>query len=266
MIPPALSGLIAILIYLSSSLWQWLFMSQGRQVHKGGLRSLALLALVAHGLSTFPLVHTPAGVNLGFFQVSSLMFWVMCVVLLVSSLKLPVENLFALLFPLSALSVACSLLLHSAYTPEAHITLQIGWHILISILAYSLLSIAAFQALALGWQDHLLRSRHFQGLLRVLPPLQTMEALLFEMLWAGTTLLTLSLGTGFLFFEDIRGQHLSHKMAFSSMAWLIYVILLWGRHTRGWHGRKAIHWTLGGFVALMLAYFGSKFVLELILA
>lgn len=86
------------------------------------------------------------------------------------------------------------------------------------------------------------------------------------MLWAGTVLLTLSLATGFLFFDNIREQHLAHKMAFSTLAWLIYGILLWGRVRLGWRGRKAIHWTLGGFVALLLAYFGSKFVLELILA
>jgi len=99
-----------------------------------------------------------------------------------------------------------------------------------------------------------------------LPPLQTMEALLFEMLWAGTVLLGLSIITGLLFFEDLRSQHLIHKMFFSLIALLVYCTLLWGRHFHGWRGKKAIRWTLGGFVALMLAYFGTKLVLELILA
>jgi len=241
-------------------------LAQGQQVNKTVLLTLAFLAVSLHGYSVFHIIQTAAGINLGFFQVSSLIFWVMCMVVVVSSLRIPVENLFAFLFPLSAISIFNSFYFHSSFVPENHISTEIGWHILLSILAYSILSIAAIQALALALQDRLLHEKKFQGVLNTLPPLQTMEALLFEMLWAGTLLLTLSLGTGFLFFDNIRAQHLSHKMAFSSMAWLTYVILLWGRTTQGWRGRKAINWTLGGFVALMLAYFGSKFVLEFILA
>jgi ABC-type uncharacterized transport system permease subunit len=261
-----ITGFSAFAIYIASSAWQGRSLAQGRQVNKTVLRLLATLAICLHGYSVLHIVHTAAGINLGFFQVSSLIFWVMCTVVVVSSFRIPVENLFAFLFPLSAISIFNSFYFHSSFVPENHISTEIGWHILLSILAYSLLSIAAIQALALSLQDRLLRERKFQGVLNTLPPLQTMEALLFQMLWAGTLLLTLSLCTGFLFFDNIRAQHLSHKMAFSSIAWLSYVILLWGRSTQGWRGRKAIHWTLGGFVALMLAYFGSKFVLEFILA
>lgn len=241
-------------------------LAQGRQVNKTALLILAAVAVSLHGYSVLHIVQTPAGINLGFFPVSSLIFWVMCTVVVASSFRIPVENLFAFLFPLSAISIFNSFYFHSSFVPENNISTQIGWHILLSILAYSILAIAAIQALALSLQDKLLRERKFQGVLNTLPPLQTMEALLFEMLWAGTLLLTLSLGTGFLFFDNIREQHLSHKMAFASLAWLTYVILLYGRTTRGWRGRKAIHWTLGGFLALMLAYFGSKFVLEFLLA
>ena len=264
--PTHLSGFSALFLYTACALWQGRALARGQAVHKNLLLTIAALAIALHGYSVLQVIQTEAGINLGFFAVSSLIFWVMSTVLVVSSLRIPVENLFAFLFPLSAISIFNSFYFHSHFVPENSISTRIGWHILLSILAYSILSIAALQALALALQDKLLRERKFQGLLNTLPPLQTMEALLFEMLWAGTLLLTLSLGTGFLFFDNIRAQHLSHKMAFSSMAWLTYVILLWGRTTQGWRGRKAIHWTLGGFVALMLAYFGSKFVLEFILA
>jgi len=262
----AFAGLAAILLYVASGLWQTRAILRGVQVNSTLLLAAGFTAVLVHGIHVLGLIHTTEGIQLGFFQVSSLIFWVICTVLVVSSLQLPVQNLFALLFPLSALGILCSILFQSRFVPEQHISLQIGWHILLSILAYSVLTIATVQALALALQDNLLRKKHFQGPLRVLPPLQTMEALLFEMLWAGTVLLTLSLVTGFLFFENIREQHLSHKMAFSTLAWLIYAILLWGRAREGWRGRKAIHWTLGGFAALMLAYFGSKFVLELLLS
>lgn len=241
-------------------------MRKGQQVNTTMLMALGFAAVLLHGISVLGLIHTPEGINLGFFRVASLILWVVCAVLVVSGLRLPLQNLFAFHFPLSALSIGGSLFLQSAFVPEKQIPLQIGWHILLSILAYSLLTLAAVQAVALSWQDRLLRRKQFQGLLRTLPPLQTMEALLFEMLWAGTVLLTLSLASGFLFFDNIQEQHLAHKMAFSTLAWLIYGTLLWGRARLGWRGRRAVHWTLGGFVALLLAYFGSKFVLELILA
>ena len=144
-------------------------------------------------------------------------------------------------------------------------SLPIGAHIFFSIVAYSLLTIAAFQAIFIALQNWRLRHRHLGSWLQIVPPLQTMEALLFEVLWAGFGLLTLSLITGFLFFEDFFAQHLIHKTVFTLLAWLFYGILLWGRHIKGWRGNTAIRWTLVGFSAMVLGYWGSKFVLEVIL-
>ena len=92
-----------------------------------------------------------------------------------------------------------------------------------------------------------------------------METLLFELIWAGEILLTLSLVSGFLFFDDLFAQQLVHKVTFSIVAWAVYAILLWGRHNRGWRGNKAIRWTWAGFIAILLGYIGSKIVLEFIL-
>ena len=117
----------------------------------------------------------------------------------------------------------------------------------------------------LAIQDRHLHNRQPGGFIRALPPLQVMEALLFQMIGVGYVLLTLALLTGILFLEDIFAQHLVHKTVLSIIAWLVFGILLWGRWHFGWRGRVAIRWTIGGFIFLMLAYFGSKFVLELIL-
>ena len=92
-----------------------------------------------------------------------------------------------------------------------------------------------------------------------------MESLLFQMIATGFALLTLALVTGFLFLEDIFAQHLVHKTTLSIIAWFVFGILLWGRWRFGWRGQTALRWTIGGFIFLMLAYFGSKFVLELVL-
>jgi len=117
----------------------------------------------------------------------------------------------------------------------------------------------------LAIQDYHLRNRHPGGFIRSLPPLQTMEALLFEMILAGFILLTMALLTGFTFLEDMFAQHLAHKTILSIIAWLVFGTLLWGRFRSGWRGQKALIWTLAGFLVLMLAYFGSKFVVEMVL-
>jgi ABC-type uncharacterized transport system permease subunit len=138
-------------------------------------------------------------------------------------------------------------------------------HILISLIAYSMLTIAAVQAVVLAVQDRQLHNHRPGGMMRALPPLQWMEHLLFQLIAVGFVLLTLALGTGFVFLQDIFAQHLVHKTVLSIAAWLVFAVLLWGRARFGWRGRTAIRWTLGGFFALMLAYFGSKLVLELVL-
>ncbi len=92
-----------------------------------------------------------------------------------------------------------------------------------------------------------------------------MESLLFHVIWAGQITLTVSILSGFVFIQDMFAQSLVHKTALSIVAWLIYSVLLFGRHQQGWRGSYAIRWTLAGFCTLMMAYFGSKLVIELIL-
>ena len=103
--------------------------------------------------------------------------------------------------------------------------------------------------------------------LQKLPPLLTMEALLFRIIWAGFILLTLTLASGVFFSEELFGKPapVNHKTVFGFISWLIFGALLVGRHVYGWRGRKAVRWTLAGFLALVLAYIGSRFVLEVIL-
>ncbi|MFL6611097.1 MAG: inner membrane protein YpjD, partial [Pseudomonas sp.] len=184
---------------------------------------------------------------------------------LVACSRIPVENLLVLLFPLGLATV-----LLAQFAPSGTVQIideepGILAHILLSILAYGLFTIAVFQALLLLVQDHQLKNKHPSGLIRNFPPLQTMESLLFGFLWAGWTLLSLSLISGWLFVENLFAQHLVHKTLLACLAWVVFSVLLWGRNRLGWRGHKAIRWTLAGFCLLMLAYFGSKLVREYIL-
>lgn len=226
---------------------------------------LGLVAVLGHSLLLYHLVVTPQGLNLSFFHVLSLTSWLASLLVLFSALKQPVENLGIVVLPFTAVAL---LLQSTNVGADSHVIISatgLKVHILISILSYSLLTLAALQALLLAVQNRHLRNRHPGGFVRALPPLETMEGLLFRMIGLGYILLSLSLLTGASYIEDIFAQHLVHKTVLSVAAWVVFAILLWGRWRFGWRGRIAIRWTLIGFIALMLAYFGSKLVLELIL-
>ncbi len=144
---------------------------------------------------------------------------------------------------------------------SAHITA----HIFSSVIAFGVLSIAAVYALFIDLIDRLLRQHSVNRLVQTLPALDKMEELLFLLIKVGVAVLTFSLVTGLVFVEDLFGQHLAHKTILSIFAWFIFTLLLWGRWKRGWRGQLAVRMTLAGIAILLLSYFGSKLVLEVIL-
>lgn len=264
----ALLAAAAILFYLAATaaIGLRLFRPDGHRLpsRNAGL-SLGFAGLILHSWLLWDGIFSHAALNLGFFNALSLTSWTVITLLLVSSLTKPVENLGIILLPVAALTV----LLDARFAEVSFLSTPSGWplkiHVLLSMLAYSLLTLASVQAILVAVQDHHLRHRQPGGFVRTLPPLETMESLLFEMISAGFVLLTFALLSGFAFLEDMFAQHLVHKTVLSTLGWLVFGGLLVGRFRYGWRGRTAIIWTLSGFVILVLAYFGSKAVLELIL-
>jgi len=233
-------------------------------LHKPLLVSLALIALLLHSHLLYKSLFLPGGLNLGVFNAFSLVSWLIIIMLILTMLRKPVESLGVALFPLAAFAILLELLIPSEHIVNIQGTWQLQAHIIISIAAYSLISLAMFQAIVLYIQDKHLRNHRPGGVIRSLPPLQSMEYLLFQLITFGYILLTIGLIIGGLFLENMFAKHLAHKTILSIIAWVIFSVLLWGRFRYGWRGRKAIQWTLGGFTMLMLAYFGSKMVLEII--
>lgn len=226
---------------------------------------IGAFALMLHGFILYQNIDILGGLNLGFYNALSLMSWTVSLLVLIAALSKPLENLAIVIFPLTALALGLEIIFPSSLVlPDNAPAGMMRMHVLLSIGAYSLLTIAAFQAAVLALQDYQISKKHPASIMR-LPPMQLMEDLLIQIIAIGFFLLSLSLATGLMFLDDIFAQHLVHKTVLSILAWLIFGTLLWGRWAWGWRGKKAIKWTLGGFVALMLAYFGSKFVLELIL-
>ncbi|MGR9106095.1 MAG: cytochrome C assembly family protein [Gammaproteobacteria bacterium] len=203
--------------------------------------------------------------NFSFMSTASLVILLIVLILFTTALGKPVEKLGIVIFPLAVIIQ----LLKVSLPGQAHIIGEVGIgmdvHILSSILAYSLLNIAAIQAVLLALQDRQLHRHGSNRFIASFPPLQSMESLLFQMIGAGLILLTISLASGLLFVQDLFAQHLAHKTILSIFAWILFSMLLIGRIVFGWRGQTAIRWTLGGFISLMLAYFGSKLVLEIFL-
>ena len=222
-------------------------------------------ALLLHGTVLYLNLYTRLGLNFSFFNAVSFAAWVICLLYLLAALSRPVESLGMVLMPLAAVTLLLEYFFPGVRLLPPHTDWELRAHVILSILAYSVLTMAAVQAILLAIQDRHLRSHHPGGFIRALPPLQTMEGLMFEMITIGFVLLTLALASGFLFLEDMFAQHLVHKTLLSLLAWVIFAVLLWGRYRFGWRGRTAIRWTMSGFVILALAYFGSKAVVELIL-
>lgn len=256
-------GLLAILSYALASL---LILKEilGTAAHNRSLK-FAWTGVTLHALYTCSTIQNLGGFNFSFFSTASLTAFVISMLLLFAALDKPVAKLGVLIFPIAAamlifdISYPAKPHTLSSYTPSMSI------HILCSILAFSLLNIAALQAILLALQDQQLRHHSPKRFMLALPPLQAMESLLFQMIATGLVFLTASLISGFFFIEDLFAQHLVHKTVLSILAWVIFSALLFGRVRYGWRGQSAIQWTLIGFTFLLLAYFGSKMVLELIL-
>lgn len=231
-------------------------------------RVLGIIAagMVVHAFSVYNDLMQEQTLALGFFNVISLFFFVINLLVLLSCLKRPLHNLFIFLMPLSIVGMLVSHAFDAPMHGDIELSAGMVAHILLSILAYSLLTIATIQALLLGYQSKQLKQKHFQAVRGIMPPLQTMESLLFDIVLVGFLLLTFSILTGVIYIDDIFEQHLSHKTVFSVISWIIYALLLAGHRVYGLRGAAAIRWVLGGFAALMLAYFGSKLVIEVILA
>ncbi len=262
-----ITGLITSSLYLLVTFWLIYNLFKARVIQdepNKSILALGFLAMFLHAIILFSDTITANGLNPSFVNSFSLVSWLVVLLYLVAQLRKPVETLGVLVFPTACLAVFLQLF----WPANSHLqnqSFELQVHILLSLLAYGLLAIAAAQSILLLIQTHYLKSKRPGGFIRSLPALQSMETLLFQMIQVGFVLLTLALLSGLIFLDNIFAQHLVHKTVLSIIAWLLFAILLWGRWHFGWRGKKAINFTLGGFIFLMLAYLGSKMVLEIIL-
>lgn len=262
---PTPFALAAALLYVIATVALWRSLQTRTGDRPLPALGCALAAALAHAVALAGAIHTDAGFALDLLRTGSILAWEAGALTALAALRLPVAALGVVSFPVGALGAAALLV---DIAPPRHIVFA-AWaleaHVVLSLLAYGVLMLAAGQALLLWYQERRLRARDVQGLLGLLPPLSVMEDLLFHMIGWGIGLLTLALAAGAPSVVDLQGQHLTHKVTLSLLAWLIFATLLWGRLRRNWRGPRAVAFTLVGFGTLALAYFGSRFVLEVLL-
>ena len=261
-------SLAAIIFYLLAavSLGKTLFQLEDdtRRRFRSRFFICGYLALLLHAVTLYQNIGIAGGLNLGFYNALSLMSWSVSLLIMLGALSRPLENLAVAIFPVTVVALVFEIIFQSSRILPDTAPAGLHIHVLLSVCAYSLLTVAAFQSVLLALQDRQITLKRPASIMR-LPPMQVMEDLLIKIIALGFFLLSLSLATGLMFVQNLLAQHLVHKTVLSILAWFIFGTLLWGHWTRGWRGKKAIRWTLGGFLSLVLAYFGSKFVLELIL-
>ncbi|MFT6236483.1 MAG: ABC-type uncharacterized transport system permease subunit [Cellvibrionaceae bacterium] len=240
-------------------------MKQNKALNTRNFFGLAVSAILMHCLGIYYATVMTAGLNLGIQNMPSIIFLSINIIVVISSLKKPLHNLLVFLFPLSIVFIIVAIIFRNLEPHLVAVNVAIGSHILLSIISYSLLTMASLQAALWSWQNHQLKNHRLGKIIKILPALQTMEALIFELVLAGVITLALGMAIGFTFIDNIFAQQLVHKTVLSLFGLFIFSVVLWGRYKLGWRGNTAGRWVIGGFCMLMLAYFGSKLVLEIIL-
>ena len=241
-----------------------------RGVARGGNERLqgaawpALAAVALHAAYHLAVAwRTPGGPDMHFFAALSLVSLGMAAMTALVGLQGRMAALGVVAFPLAAVLLLTYHL--NGHQPATPLDWRLQLHAWLALLAYATLAIAALLAMMLWAQERALRRREFHVWLRALPPLTELEDLLFRTIAVGFALLTATLLTGALFVEDFLGQRLVHKTVLSVLSWLVFGALLYGRWRYGWRGGKAVRWTLTAMALLLLSFFGSKFVIELVL-
>jgi ABC-type uncharacterized transport system permease subunit len=230
-------------------------------------RSAIAVALVIHAAGLYDALFAEVGMRFSFSFALSLMMWLAVLIYWLESFMARMEGMQPMVLPLAA---ACTAL--PVVFPQVHLVANASatgfkLHFLAAMLAYSFLTLSALHAIFMGFTESALHKRSLRHSLSSLPPLLTMEKLLFRMLMLGFILLTLTVGSGVFFSEELFGKPMTmdHKTLFAFASWGIFATLLVGRHAWGWRGKRALRWTLAGFALLILAYVGSRFVAEVIL-
>ena len=258
--------LIASMAYILVSIYLGWALATDRPIHKWGTLGVLLIGMLAHAMLLYPYIVTLYGLNFNLFNTLSLTSLFFLLFYGLFCLYRPIVSLGILAAPTAFIGITIGYLGRAPYQPLTNVSIGLEAHIILSLAAYCVLLMAAVQALFLRLQiRELKQSTIHRFWVNKLPSLQSMEALLFDMIMVGFVLLSIALGLGFIYVQDMMAQHIAHKTVFSVLSWLLFGVLLVGNWRAGWRGKQAANITIYAFILLAVGFVGSKFVLELLL-
>ncbi|HCT73337.1 MULTISPECIES: cytochrome C assembly family protein [Psychrobacter] len=261
-----LAFLLASLAYILVSVYLSWALTRDKPIHKGVSLGLLMVGMLAHAALLYPYVVTLYGLNFNLFNIVSLISLLFLFFYFLFCLYRPIVSLGILAAPTALVGLTVGYIGRAPYQPITNISIGLEAHILLSLAAYCVLLMAAVQALFLRLQIRELKHHSIHRFwVNKLPSLQSMESLLFDMLLVGFVLLSIALGIGFIYVEDLMAQHIVHKTVFSLLSWLLFGALLVGNWRAGWRGKRAANITIYAFILLAIGFVGSKFVLEMLL-
>jgi ABC-type uncharacterized transport system permease subunit len=278
MLPDAFYGLAHLVVaaaYLAIAPLTW------QALHRPGAaagapplaRWLMPFAVLGHALLLAHEMFAEGGLRFGFAHALSATFLTTALLLWVEGFFVSLGGLYVLVTPVAALASVLPALFHGAPLAAEQSAPALRVHLTAAMLAYTFFTIAALHALLMSSIDRFLHrpQRDASGLtsrlLAQMPSMLALESLLFRQIAVGFVLLTATVISGSIFSRELFGRPLrfDHMTVFAIASWIVFAGLLAGRHFFGWRGRVALRWTLVGFVMLLLAYVGSRFVYEVLL-
>ncbi len=258
--------LISTLIYAGVGLHLYHALIKNKPIFKTSTLLFLIIAIFLHGIILTPNIITSDGLNFNIFNVLSLTGLFCLIFFVLFSLYRPILSLGVLAVPTAIIGMSFGEFGQAPYQPVANMSVGVQVHILLSFGAYCVLLMACVQAVILRLQIRELKHHTIHRFwVAKLPSLQSMEALLFDMILMGFAILSIALGLGLMTTYDIMAQHVAHKLVFSLLSWLVFGVFIVGHYRFGWRGKKASNFAIYGFILLAVGFVGSKVVLELIL-
>ncbi len=263
---------ITAFLYLAISGFQFRQLSLHTDAQSKNIALLSVIPILSHGWLLHESIDTAMGQNLSMFNMFSMVFWIIAILIIISSTQRKLGTLVVTVLPMAALSIVMTNLWGDQNLIDAS---SIGYlsHSLFSIAALSLISLAAIQSVYVNNLDKKLRSFTASSD-SSMPSLQDMEQFLYVLIWSGFALLSVSILTAINLYmpgdmpastTDNGSTMPLHKPILSVASWLVFAIFLIGRTIKGWRGKTATRWTMAGFILLFLAYFGTRAALEVFL-
>ncbi|MBT6014711.1 MAG: cytochrome c biogenesis protein CcsA [Nitrosomonadales bacterium] len=225
------------------------------------------IGLITHALLIFNNIFNQ-GVDLNFANSTLLISWIIVLMFLLLNNKLKYQGLEIFTLIPALIIILIFPVIQPEYQSIQHYSISSSIHIIIAILGYGLLAFGSiFSLFLLLFEKSLHADAKNSSIISSSEPLLNIERKLFQIYWIGFALLSFTLFSSLFFSNHLFNQPLqwNHKTIFTILAWLSYALVLFGRVRFGWRGKKSIVISLLAFAFLILAYLGTKFVVEIVL-